>query len=67
MHGSMRMYSALGKKIIECSSSPAFTLRAAQYLNNKIALDSRDPNGFRGVGRGVIGSTSKAWASGQCG
>ena len=48
MHNNLRMYWA--KKILEWTESPDMALRSAQYLNDKYALDGRDPNGFVGVG-----------------
>ncbi|MCB9482234.1 MAG: deoxyribodipyrimidine photo-lyase [Desulfobacteraceae bacterium] len=47
MHGYMRMY--WGKKIIEWTDSPKKAFNLAVYLNNKYALDGRDPNSFAGV------------------
>ena len=47
MHNYMRMY--WGKKILEWSPSPEEAFRRALYLNNKYALDGRDPNAFAGV------------------
>jgi len=47
MHGYMRMY--WGKKIIEWTRSPEEAFDLCLYLNNKYALDGRDPNSFAGV------------------
>ena len=47
MHGYMRMY--WGKKILEWSADPAQAYLDALYLNNKYALDGRDPNSYAGV------------------
>ncbi|MBN1614633.1 MAG: deoxyribodipyrimidine photo-lyase [Deltaproteobacteria bacterium] len=47
MHNYMRMY--WGKKILEWSASPEEAFRTALSLNNRYALDGRDPNGFAGV------------------
>lgn len=47
MHGYMRMY--WGKKIIEWSNNPKEAFNNALYLNNKYALDGRDPNSFAGI------------------
>ena len=49
------------KKIHEWSPSPLFALRAAQYLNDKFALDGRDPNGFVGVGWSIMGIHDQGW------
>lgn len=59
MHGFMRMYWA--KKILEWSPSPEVALRTAQYLNDKYALDGRDPNGFVGVGWSIMGIHDQGW------
>jgi deoxyribodipyrimidine photo-lyase len=47
MHGYMRMY--WGKKILQWSRSPQAGFKIALYLNNKYALDGRDPSSFAGV------------------
>jgi deoxyribodipyrimidine photo-lyase len=47
IHGYMRMY--WGKKIIEWTETPRKAFDTALYLNNKYALDGRDPNSFTGV------------------
>jgi len=47
MHNYMRMY--WGKKIIEWSRDPAEAFAVMRFLNNKYALDGRDPNSFAGV------------------
>ncbi|MFP4180413.1 MAG: hypothetical protein ACLFSA_10205, partial [Spirochaetaceae bacterium] len=47
MHGYMRMY--WGKKILEWTPSLEEAFRRALYLNNRYALDGRDPNSFAGV------------------
>ena len=59
MHGFLRMYWA--KKILEWTVSPEFALRAAQYLNDKFALDGKDPNGFVGVGWSIMGIHDQGW------
>jgi deoxyribodipyrimidine photo-lyase len=59
MHGFLRMYWA--KKILEWSQSPEVALRTAQYLNDKYALDGRDPNGFVGVGWSIMGIHDQGW------
>jgi deoxyribodipyrimidine photo-lyase len=59
MHGFMRMYWA--KKILEWTESPNFALRAAQYLNDKYALDGKDSNGFTGVGWSIMGIHDQGW------
>ena len=47
MHGYIRMY--WGKKIIEWSNNPEEAYSIAVYLNNKYALDGRDPNSYAGI------------------
>jgi len=47
MHGYMRMY--WGKKIIEWSGSPEAAFDYMIYLNNKYAIDGRDPNSYAGI------------------
>ena len=47
IHGYYRMY--WGKKIIEWSRSPDDALRTALYLNDRYALDGRDPNSYTNI------------------
>jgi len=47
LHGYMRMY--WGKKILEWSATIEQAYLDAIYLNNKYALDGRDPNSYAGV------------------
>jgi deoxyribodipyrimidine photo-lyase len=47
LHGVMRMY--WGKKLLEWSADPAQAYLDALFLNNKYALDGRDPNSYAGV------------------
>lgn len=47
LHGYMRMYWA--KKILEWSATPEEALATALFLNDRYALDGRDPNGVVGV------------------
>ncbi len=47
MHNYMRMY--WGKKILEWSRTPEEAFNTTLYLNNRFALDGRDPNSFAGV------------------
>lgn len=60
IHGYMRMYWA--KKILEWSESPAEALRIAIGLNDKYALDGRDPNGYVGCQWAIAGVHDRAWA-----
>ena len=47
IHNYLRML--WGKKVIEWSSSPAEAYRTLEHLNNKYALDGRDPNSYNGI------------------
>ncbi|BAL81485.1 deoxyribodipyrimidine photo-lyase [Caldisericum exile] len=47
MHGYLRMY--WGKKVIEWSESPDIAFKYLEELNNKYALDGRDPNSYAGI------------------
>ncbi len=43
----MRMY--WGKKIIEWTESPELAFEYMVYLNNRYAIDGRDPNSYTGI------------------
>ncbi len=47
IHNYLRML--WGKKVIEWSRSPAEAYRTLEHLNNKYALDGRDPNSYSGI------------------
>jgi deoxyribodipyrimidine photo-lyase len=47
IHNYLRML--WGKKILEWSKSPKDALKALIHLNNKYALDGRDPNSYSGI------------------
>src|SRR5579871_78760 len=47
IHNYMRM--VWGKKILEWSKSPQEALHTMTHLNNKYALDGRDPNSYSGI------------------
>jgi deoxyribodipyrimidine photo-lyase len=47
IHGYYRMY--WGKKIIEWSRTPQEALATTLYLNDRYALDGRDPNSFTNI------------------
>ncbi|MEW5951184.1 MAG: deoxyribodipyrimidine photo-lyase [Elusimicrobiota bacterium] len=47
IHNYMRMY--WGKKIIEWTDSPQKAAEIMIYLNDKYALDGRDPNGYASI------------------
>ncbi|MCS7283733.1 MAG: deoxyribodipyrimidine photo-lyase [Anaerolineae bacterium] len=48
MHNYLRMY--WGKRLLVWTAQPEDALRIGLYLNNKYALDGRDPNSYAGVG-----------------
>lgn len=48
MHNYLRMY--WGKQLLVWTARPEDALRIGLYLNNKYALDGRDPNSYAGVG-----------------
>ncbi len=58
MHGYMRMY--WGKKILEWTSSVEDAFDRCLYLNNKYALDGRDPNSYAGIAW-CFGKHDRAW------
>jgi deoxyribodipyrimidine photo-lyase len=47
IHNYLRML--WGKKVLEWSASPAEAYRTLEQLNNKYALDGRDPNSYTGI------------------
>ena len=58
IHNYMRMY--WGKRLIEWTRSGGEAFRIALYLNNKYAIDGRDPNSFAGVAW-CFGRHDRAW------
>ena len=58
MHNYLRML--WGKKILEWSASPLDALQTMIHLNNKYALDGRDPNSYSGI-LWVLGRFDRAW------
>ncbi|MCS6903418.1 MAG: deoxyribodipyrimidine photo-lyase [Candidatus Bipolaricaulota bacterium] len=48
LHNYLRMY--WGKRLLVWTAHPKEALRIGLYLNNKYALDGRDPNSYTGVG-----------------
>jgi len=58
MHNYLRML--WGKKILEWSPSPMEALENMIHLNNKYALDGRDPNSYSGI-FWVLGRFDRAW------
>ena len=58
IHNYLRML--WGKKILEWSPSPPEALQRMIHLNNKYALDGRDPNSYSGI-FWVLGRYDRAW------
>ena len=58
LHNYLRML--WGKKILEWSEGPQDALRILIELNNKYALDGRDPNSYSGI-FWVLGRYDRAW------
>lgn len=59
LHGYLRMYWA--KKILEWSESPEEAQNIAIILNDRYALDGRDPNGYTGIAWSIGGIHDRAW------
>lgn len=59
IHGYLRMYWA--KKILEWTASPEEAFAAAVQLNDRYALDGRDPNGYTGIAWSLAGVHDRAW------
>lgn len=60
IHGYLRMYWA--KKILEWTASPEEAFAAAVQLNDRYALDGRDPNGYTGIAWSLAGVHDRAWS-----
>jgi deoxyribodipyrimidine photo-lyase len=58
IHNYLRML--WGKKILEWSPSPRAALQTMIHLNNKFALDGRNPNSYSGI-FWVLGRYDRAW------
>jgi deoxyribodipyrimidine photo-lyase len=58
MHNYLRML--WGKKILEWSPAPAEALATMIELNNKYAVDGRDPNSYSGI-FWILGRFDRAW------
>ena len=58
IHNYLRML--WGKKVLEWSPSPQTALEVMVELNNKYALDGRDPNSYSGI-FWVLGRYDRAW------
>ncbi len=61
MHNYLRML--WGKKILEWSPTPQDALATMIELNNKFAVDGRNPNSYSGI-FWVLGRYDRAWGSG---
>lgn len=59
MHNYLRML--WGKKILEWSRTPEEAFRTMIELNDRYALDGRDPNSYSGMGW-VLGRFDRPWA-----
>ena len=59
MHGYVRMYWA--KKILQWSGSPKEAMSIAIFLNDRYALDGRDPNGYVGIAWSIGGVHDRPW------
>ncbi len=55
----MRMYWA--KKILEWSETPKQAFETAISLNDRFALDGREPNGYAGVAWSIGGLHDRPW------
>ena len=49
-----------GKKILHWSATPKDALRIMERLNNRYALDGRDPNSYTGI-FWILGRHDRAW------
>jgi deoxyribodipyrimidine photo-lyase len=59
IHNYLRML--WGKKVLEWSASPTEAYRTLEHLNNKYALDGRDPNSYTGI-LWCFGLFDRPWA-----
>jgi deoxyribodipyrimidine photo-lyase len=59
IHNYLRMLWA--KKVLEWSATPAAAYRVLEHLNNKYALDGRDPNSYTGI-LWCFGLFDRPWA-----
>jgi deoxyribodipyrimidine photo-lyase len=59
IHNYLRML--WGKKVIEWSESPSAAYATLVHLNNKYALDGRDPNSYTGI-LWCFGAFDRPWA-----
>lgn len=59
LHNYLRM--VWGKKIVEWTRSPEEAMHIMIHLNNKYALDGRDPNSYTGI-FWILGRYDRPWA-----
>ncbi len=59
MHGFMRMYWC--KQLLIWTKKPQDAFKIAIYLNDKYALDGRDPNGYTGIAWALGGLHDRPW------
>lgn len=59
IHNYLRML--WGKKVLELSPTPLHAYRVLEHLNNKYAIDGRDPNSYSGV-LWCFGLFDRPWA-----
>lgn len=59
IHGYLRMYWA--KKMLEWTACPEDAFAVAVQLNDRYALDGRDPNGYTGIAWSLAGVHDRAW------
>ena len=59
IHGYIRMYWA--KKILEWSETAEQAFETAIFLNDRFALDGREPNGYAGVAWSIGGLHDRPW------
>jgi deoxyribodipyrimidine photo-lyase len=59
IHNYLRML--WGKKVLEWSATPEEAYRTLEHLNNKYALDGRDPNSYSGI-LWCFGLFDRPWA-----
>ncbi|MBD67090.1 MAG: hypothetical protein CME62_17950 [Halobacteriovoraceae bacterium] len=62
LHNALRMY--WGKKIIQCTNTPAHGFKVALELNNKYFLDGRNPNSYANI-LWCFGLHDRAWGESQ--
>lgn len=63
-YGKIHPYMRIvwGKKLLEWSPTPAEALSRAIFLNDKYALDGRDPNGYANIAWCILGKHDRPFA-----